>query len=50
MNKDQHNHLLYKIIALERQLQKGNTVLVQRETLRILARLITEIYETQHDE
>jgi hypothetical protein len=50
MNKDQHNHLLYKVVALERQLRQGRTEHVQRETLRILARMVTEIYDTQHKE
>lgn len=47
MNKEQHNDLLYKIIALERHLQEGSIAYVQRETLKILAKLVTEIYDTQ---
>jgi hypothetical protein len=50
LNKEEHNNLLYKIIALERLLQKGYTEHVQRETLRILAKLVTEIYDTQNSE
>lgn len=50
MNKDQHNHLLLKVIAIERSFRTGHFESAQRETLKIIARLITEIYEMQQTE
>jgi hypothetical protein len=47
MNKEQHNDLLYKIIAIHRMKQSGKHGLADTAVLRILARLVTEIYETQ---
>lgn len=48
MNKEEHNEILYKIIAIDRWNQSGKKELAERETLRILAKLVTEIYEIQH--
>lgn len=49
MNKDEHNMLLYKVIAIDRMNQEGKRSIAERETLRILAKLVSEIYEIQHE-
>lgn len=47
MNKEQHNNLLYKIIAIDRMNNSGKSSIAERETLRIIALLVTEIYDLQ---
>lgn len=49
MNKEQHNALLYQIIAIDRMNQQGKRHIAERETLRILARLVTEVYDLQQE-
>jgi hypothetical protein len=50
VNKEQHNDLLYQIIAIDRLNKTGKQHIAERKTLRILARLVTEIYEMQHEQ
>ncbi len=48
MTKEEHNALLYKIIAIDRMNNEGKHSIAEKATLRILAKLVTEIYDLQH--
>lgn len=48
MSKEEHNELLYRIVAIDRMNQEGKKDLADRATLKIIAKLVTEIYEMQH--
>lgn len=47
MNKDQRDHLLYKLIAIERDYKRGKCDQAFTNLLRVNMTLITELYETQ---
>lgn len=49
MNKDQHNHLLYQIVALDRSAERVSNRKTRQNMLRIIAKLVTELHDTQQE-
>lgn len=49
MNINQHNHLLYKIVAIDRSFDRVSARKTEQDILRIIATLVTELHDTQRE-
>lgn len=49
MDKDQHNYLLYKLIAADRNFANLSLRSINQDIMRVVARLVTELHDTQEE-